>query len=587
MKCLRFCCLILGALLAGRAVADDCKLREYGTLQVNMVGDRATTLVKINGVSTRFILDTGAFFNFMSNANASALGLELEPMPWGYRISGIGGSASVQQTRVKRFGILGTTIDNVAFIVGGTDAGRGLLGANLLDVADLELDLAHGKVVLLKADNCEKASLAYWSKDGRYNVADIEPTREHDRRTFMKVTIHGKELRALLDTGAVSTILGRKAAEKAGIDLNAPTVKVVGNSTGIGEKTLKSWIVNVDSFSVGTETIQHSQMVVIDGKVADDTDMILGVDFVLAHHMFIANSKKKAYFTYNGGRIFTYASAPVDSDKTDIDTKPGEDESKPRTANDYYLLGQAHLSRDETAAALTDFDEAIRMAPDRAGYYAARAKAHEIARQPNEELADLDKALELNPKDATALLMRAQIRFALKDRAGAASDVAAASLLAPAGTILQHAVASFYIRLDRPADALPMLDDWIRLHDDDAMLGHALAERCWARALSNQALNEALKDCKKAIKRDGEKPLSLNGLGLVELRLGNYSDSVKAYQKLVAQQPQSAWSHYSLGVAELRHGDKDAGNADLAAGRTLDPQVEIRANKFGLTTVAQ
>ena len=75
MRMVRLCCMGIGVLLAGQAWADDCHLKDYGTLPVEMVGSRATTMVKINGTDTRFILDTGAFFNFMSKANADTLGL--------------------------------------------------------------------------------------------------------------------------------------------------------------------------------------------------------------------------------------------------------------------------------------------------------------------------------------------------------------------------------------------------------------------------------------------------------------------------------------------------------------------------------
>lgn len=580
---LRFCCLCMGFLLAGQAWADGCQLKEYGTLPVEMIGNRAITTVKINGADTHFILDTGAFFNTMSNANALSLGLKLELAPFGFRVNGVGGSASVQQAHVKQFGILGTTLENIDFIVGGSDAGHGLLGANLLDVADLEIDLAHGKMTLFKADHCDKASLAYWVKDGQYNVADIEsPDHKGDRRTFFDVTINGKKVRALLDSGAVATVLGRDAAERVGIDLNAPGVRAGGKSSGIGAKVMKSWIVNIDTFSVGTETIQHSQMQVIDGNMGNNTDMLLGVDFLLAHHMFIGNGKKKAYFTYNGGRVFTFASAPGDSDKPDAGADTDESGNKPKTAEDYFLLGQAHLSRGETNAALADLDEAIRLTPDKSAYYLARAKAHEAGKQSDAELADLDKSLSLDPKNADALMMRAGLRFARKDRAGAASDVAAAADLAPPGSPLERAVASFYIRLDQPFTALPLLGNWIRLHDDDAKLGDALAERCWARGLSNQVLDEALKDCKKAIRRDGENPFYLDALALVELRLGQYSESIKTYEKVVAQKPMSAWARYGLGLAKIHGGDKDAGHADLAAARTLDPHIDTRIAKWGL-----
>jgi len=581
---LRFFCLGIGVLLAGQAWADECHLMDYGTLPVEMVGSRAATIVKINGNNTRFMLDTGAFYNTMSSANASSLGLKLQPAPFGYRISGVGGAASIQQAHVKEFGILGTTLKNVDFIVGGTDMGNGVLGANLLDFADLEIDLAHGKLTLFKVDHCDKESLAYWVKDGKYNVADIESAdSQYDRRTFLAVTINGKKVRAVLDSGASATVLSHDAAERAGINFSAPDVKASSISIGIGSKPVKTWTVAIDSFSVGSETIQHSQTQVIDGKIGDNTDMLLGVDFLLAHHMFIANSKKKAYFTYNGGRVFTFATAPSDDDKSDAGAATNENGQAPKAADDYALLGEAHLSRGEPKAAVGDLDEAIRMAPDQAAFYFARARAYEAYRQPDAALIDLDKSLSLDPKNVDALLMRAKLRFAHKDRTGAASDVAAASALAPAGSTGARSIAALYIELEQPSAALPMLDDWIRLHNDDAMLGSVLNQRCWARGLSNQLLDDALKDCHKAIRRDGENPAYLDSLGLVELRLGHYPKSIKAYEQAVAQMPGSAWSRYGLGLAKIRGGQRDAGNADLVAARTLDPQIETRAAKYGLT----
>ncbi|MFC0083303.1 aspartyl protease family protein [Dyella flava] len=581
MRMLRFCCLCVGVLLASQAQAGVCQLKDYGTLPVEMVGGRATTMVKINGNNTRFMLDTGAFFNVMPSADASSLGLKLRAAPDWFRITGVGGTAEAHFTRVKEFGILDTTLNNIDFIVGGTDMGYGLIGANLLDVADLEIDLAHGKLTLFDTDQCKKAPLAYWSKDG-YNMAEIEPSDNRiDKRTFLSVTINGKKVRAMLDTGAAATVLSRSAAERIGIDLDAPDVKK-GNSTfGVGSKRDKTWTVNIDSFSVGTETIQHSQMQVIDGKFGDgETDMLLGADFILAHRMFIANSREKIYFTYNGGRVFAFATAPSDGDKSGVGAAAGE---TPKTAGDYALRGEADLSRGEPDAAVADLNEAIRMAPDQAAYYLARARALGADKQPDAALTDLDKSLSLDPKNVDALLLRAELRLWHKDRTGAAADVTVAVALAPAGSTQARSIAALYIQLDQPAAALPLLDDWIRLHNNDAMLGNALNERCWARGLSNQMLDDALHDCRKAIKRDGDNPAYLDSLGLVQLRLGHYPESIKAYEQAVAGHPRSAWSRYGLGLAKIRSGQTDAGNADLAAARALDPQIEARATGYGLT----
>jgi tetratricopeptide (TPR) repeat protein len=297
--------------------------------------------------------------------------------------------------------------------------------------------------------------------------------------------------------------------------------------------------------------------------------------------MFIANSKKVAYFTYNGGRVFTFATPPTDGGKSSVVTDGNG--NVPKTAADYALLGQAHLSRGELSAALANLDEAIRMAPEQAAYYVARANAHEANRQPEAAIGDLDKSLSLDPGNVDALLMRARLRIAHEDRAGAMSDVAAAGAKVPAGSTRALPVAILYVELDQPAAALPLLDDWIRLHRDDAMLGTALNERCWARGLSNQLLDEALKDCRRALKRDGNRASYLDSLGLVELRLGHYAEAIKAYEQALTQMPHSAWSRYGLGLAKLRAGQADAGKADLAAAHALDPTIETLAGKFGLT----
>jgi clan AA aspartic protease (TIGR02281 family) len=585
IRTLRLCCLGIGMLSASQAWGAECHVGRYGTLPVDMEGGRATTMVKINGTDTRFALDTGAFYSIMSNATASSLGLKLRALPFDFRISGIGGSANAQYTRVKEFGILDTTLKDVEFVVGGSDAGYGLLGANLLDAADLEIDMAHGKLTLFKLDGCKKMGLAYWSKGADFFMADIEPADgSADRRTFFTVTINGKKLRALLDSGAYATMLTRHAAERIGIDLNAPDVKKSFATSGFGSKTVKTWTVNIDAFTVGTETISHSQMQVLDGTIGNsNTDMLLGLDYLLAHHMFIANSQRKAYFTYNGGRVFALANAQSGDEKAAAAAAADDNATTPKTASDYALRGEASLSRGDPKAAVADLNEAIRLAPDQADYYAARAKALWADKQSDAALVDLNKSLGMNPKNLDALLLRARLHIMHKDRVGAASDVTAATALAPVGSPQARSIATMDLQLDQPAAALPLLEDWIRLHGNDATLGAALNERCWARALSNQMLDDALHDCRKAIKRDGENPAYLDSLGLVELRLGHYPESIKAYEQAIAQAPRSAWSRYGLGLAKIRSGQADAGHADLVAAHALDQGIEARAAKYGLT----
>lgn len=585
-KLLRRCGLVVCLLSASHAWAGTCQLKDYGTLQVDMMAGKPTTVVKINGADTRFMLDSGAEFSLMSKAEASSLGLRTRPFNGDARITGIGGSSGVELTRVKNFGLLGATFNNVDFMVGGSDIGYGVLGANLIDLADVEIDLAHGKMTLFSTDGCGDSPLAYWAKGSDYNVVDTElKANDRDLRTLVDVVINGKKLQAVLDSGAYATMLTRSAAERIGIDFNSPDVKVSGITHGFGGKMIRSWTINLDSFSVGTETIHHTQVQVLDGFFGDrETDMLLGVDFLLAHHVYVANRQHKMYFTYNGGRVFTLASAPDDSGKTDTGAAGEDKDLAPKSASDYALSGEAHLSRGEPQAAVADLNEAIHLAPDQAVYYLARARANAANRQPDAALADLDKTISLDPKNVDALLSRAQFRLARKDSTDAAADVAAAAPLLPAGSTQARTAASLYIALEQPAAALPLLDDWIRLHQNDAMLGNALNSRCWARALSNQLLDDALKDCRKAIRRDGENPDYLDSYGMVQLRLGDYPDAIKTYQQAIALKPRLAWSHYGLALAEIHSGQTDAGKADLATARAINPHIQTLAEKYGLAT---
>lgn len=590
-KMLRLCGLIICTLFAGQVLAGTCNLKKYGTLPVEILGGQATSTIKINGTDTRFILRTGSKFSVMSKSTVSSLGLSLQPVPGGFHMSSAEGNWAVHSTRVKDFGLLGTTYHDVEFLVGGSDMGYGMLGANLLDVSDMEIDLAHGKLSLFSSEGCGDSPLAYWAKGRDYYVADIKPlqytellfNKTNDMRTFLDVVINGKRVRALLDSGASVTALSRDAAERIGIDLNAPNVKA-SVSPRVGAKPIKTWTVNIDSFSIGNETIQHSQMQVVDETFGDhQTGMLLGVDFLLAHRMYIANSQLKVYFTYNGGRVSALAAATGDSYKADTAT-PGDDKgAAPKSASDYALAGEAHLSRGEPKAAMADLDEAIRLAPDQASYYFARAKAHAVGHQRDAVLADLGKSLSLDPKNVDALLMRAEVHLANTDSIDAATDVAAATPLLTRGSAQARLAASLDIQLEQAAAALPLLDDWIRSHDNDPMLGSTLSERCWARALSNQMLEDALTDCRKAIGRDGEKPAYLNSLGMVELRLRHYPESIKAYQQTIALLPRYGWAHYGLGLAETQSGQADAGKAELATARMINPQLQARAEKYGLT----
>ena len=571
------------------ARAEGCKAANYGTLPVEMIGGRATTMVKINGKDMRFILDTGAFFSIMSRANAQGMGLKLGMLPPGFHINGIGGEAGANVTTVKDFGILGANLHDIQFIVGGSDMGTGLLGSNLLNIFDLDADLSQGKATLLRPTGCAKVSLAYWAKDGNYNEAPLlSPKNDHDRSSRLTVFINGKPVIAELDTGA-TTLITRKAAERVGIDMHSAEVTPGGFSWGFGRKKNNAWIARVAMYQVGTETIQNSHMRVIEDEFdpnGDPTEMLLGIDFFLSHHIFIAHSQRKIYFTYNGARpsVLDKASQISAASKP----APVADAAEPQDAQAIGLRGQGHLSRGEVAEGIADLDKAIAMAPDApasAGFYFERAKA-KLARGSTDRgesaLADLDASLRLAPGRSEVLLTRARVLIRRRERDKAEADLAAAGQAVTPGSQQALTLAGLLIEQDRPGDALPLLDTWIKLHGEDANLPSVLNTRCWARGLANTLLPEAQEDCRKAIKRYGEKAALLDSAALVQLRMGQYQQAADLYTKSLAERPDNGWARYGMALAKLHLG-QEAGKTELAAVRLSHPGIVAQATRLGLT----
>jgi hypothetical protein len=89
-----------------------------------------------------------------------------------------------------------------------------------------------------------------------------------------------------------------------GIDLNSPKVSPRSDVRRRDETTQK-----LDrphrSIDFNGEEIHNSPIRVVDDDMGSDgTDMLLGMDFFLSHHVFIARSQNVIYLTYNGGPIF-------------------------------------------------------------------------------------------------------------------------------------------------------------------------------------------------------------------------------------------------------------------------------------------
>jgi tetratricopeptide (TPR) repeat protein len=592
-------CAVMPAGWPAYAADKKCTVSRILELPITMNSLRPTIPVKINNRDAKFVLDSGAFYSLMSSATAAEYNLKLTPAPFGFRIMGVGGSAEAKIATVKEFTIVGITIKNVEFLVGGSEvaAYEGLLGQNLLEKFDVEYDLVSGAIRLFRTEGCEHTLLAYWLKpDQDYSSMHIDAIDPANPHTIGVAYVNGQSIRVAFDTGAFTSVLSAKAAARAGIKPDSEGVIEAGYSGGLGRGRVKTYIARFASFKIGdSEEIKNARLRFADMDLGF-ADMLLGADFFVSHHIFVANREHKLFLSYNGGPVFnlskdsgaaTAANATEPSVAHDDGVQPSTD--APASAKDAAVIarrGSALAARRDFAPALTNFSRAIELSPDEPEYYFERANAYWANGQADLALADFDHVILLKNNFLPVFLPRAELHLWKKDKAAAMTDLDSLDRLAPPQADLRFSLAELYGREEQISLAIAQYDLWIKNHPDDSKMVSALGGRCLARALQNQDLDGGLSDCNTAIRlADKKNPANAqlySNRGMILLRQGDYRRALADFDADLKIEPKSARALYGRGVAKARMNKRAEGDEDIAAAQTLTPQVGERYRHYGI-----
>lgn len=302
------------ALLAPLQAHAGCKLQTVN-VAVTMRGLRPLVTAKVSGQDVKFVLDSGAFFSYLDGHLAAQL--KLKPVtiaPIGSHlglaaampVTGVGGQEVLSGVvTASRFEFAGSSFNGVQFLTAPAlgDA-SGLLGQNLLHQMDDEYDFKNGALRLIQPDGCDGANFAYWAQPGMaYSVVDLEPTNHDAPHTVATILINGEKMRAYFDTGADTSFITARAAARAGVKTSDPGVIPAGLTHALDRSDIKTWVGRFADVKIGDEEIKNTKLE-IGQTEADDFDVLLGADFFLAHHIYVANSQGKIYFTYAGGPVF-------------------------------------------------------------------------------------------------------------------------------------------------------------------------------------------------------------------------------------------------------------------------------------------
>jgi predicted aspartyl protease len=342
-----FLAVIPAALLGlDAAAAADCKMLRIAEWPIRVEYSQVIVDGAVNGQPVGIELDTGSTRTMLFRSTAQQLGVPLRRTRG--RMFGIGGETGVDLAVLDELKIGDTKRANVQMLVAGERDGGGnvdvLLGDDFFHKFDIEFDLAHGATRLFQPQGCDGVSLAYWAAGGARTVP-IEPVNTDRPQILLSVKVNGHPIRALLDSGASTSLLTKADAAAAGVTPDTPGVVRAGTIAGLGRKTIPAYAGPFQSVEIGNERIEGTALVFADfykdttytptgsylpRPLDFEQPMLLGVDFLRAHRVLISHSQQKIYFTYTGGTVFQTSfqpsrkesAAPVDTPSVPAEPQP-------------------------------------------------------------------------------------------------------------------------------------------------------------------------------------------------------------------------------------------------------------------------
>lgn len=314
-----FACRVVMAVLACLAVPQaaqaDCKYKRLGAIASEWVDSRLTIAGSVNDTPLRMAIDTGAVWTTLSSTLATRLNVVLAHVD--NYVLGIGGKSEISMARLEELSLGRFQWRKAKVAVAWSAEGLPdvLVGANLLLQNDVEFD---GKeIVFFSPSGCDDASLGYWGDDVPW--VPTEGVTKNDLRANITVLVDGHPVRALVDSGAPTTILDSAAARRLGVDPDDPRTQL-GSSGGFGAHVTAMSVATFDTIAIGPEIVHRPRVQVgslwqgvrddihemaTERYVDQQPEMILGADFIRSHRLLFATSQRRLYFSYLGGEVFT------------------------------------------------------------------------------------------------------------------------------------------------------------------------------------------------------------------------------------------------------------------------------------------
>ena len=279
-----------------------CVAQPRATVPLHVIEGALLVSVMVNGIEGTFILDTGASRSVVPREATRRL--ELARDPWvGTAMRGVGGVEKLPNANPRTLTLGGiplvrrTLSHDTSLTVGTlphTQAGGrtidGLLGRDFLSAFDMVLDMPAGTVTLWAVNGCSGRFLPW---PAPYTAIAAE--NPMDSALVLPVVLDGVRLRALLDTGAGSTLVAAPGMARLGLSVAALERDQRQDVSGLGPRTVVMHRHRFTRLRIGPETMDGPMFWAAPVQLNPIVDMLLGADWLAGKTVWISFATKQVF----------------------------------------------------------------------------------------------------------------------------------------------------------------------------------------------------------------------------------------------------------------------------------------------------
>jgi predicted aspartyl protease len=283
--------------LAALNPARRCARAKLGAIPAEIAHGLALVPFRIDGVESAAVFDTGSNITLITPDLASQIA-PVAVLKNPHNASTVNSTLATQLIQVKlvEVGHIGRVSPEigVADFLGEARLRQplALVGLDTRRGLDLDLDFDHELITAYRTANCVRAEPPWPT---RYTGVPIAWKLKHTH-VAIPVTVAGNSILALIDTGAERSSMTRGAALRAGVtDAQIEHGEAAGFVDASGAPST-AHMHRFAEIGVGQDVLYDAPVMIVDKTASDlDVDMVLGMDYLATHHVWLSLSTAMFY----------------------------------------------------------------------------------------------------------------------------------------------------------------------------------------------------------------------------------------------------------------------------------------------------